>query len=82
MSATVTLRNETGFDFVDISSEQRRCYKFPGGDQVIIDYPQWLSVAPSGGHRIVDLTGVCYYIPYKWISLTWFPRRDEPHFVR
>lgn len=79
---TPELRNETGLEFGDISSEAWREYRFPGGDTIRIDNPRNLHVAKSGGHRIFDTQGECHYIPKGWIHLRWKARSGQPHFVR
>jgi hypothetical protein len=77
----IMLRNATDKQFVDISSELWRSYEFPDGHLVIINRPQWLSVSESGGARILDIHGVCHYIPCGWIHLRWEVFHDAPHFV-
>ncbi len=77
----IELRNETEHEFTDISSEYWRRYTFASGVLVVIENPQWLHVAESGGHRILDLAGFCHYIPYGWVHLQWQPKDDAPHFV-
>ena len=79
----IELRNQTKFQFTDISSEQERVYEFPDGDEIVITEPVWLSVSSgSGGHRILDNAGVCHYVPFKWIHLYWIPKEGAPYFVR
>lgn len=76
----MTFKNESGLDFVDISSELSRAYTFPSGQVVKIDGPQQLHVSASGGHRIYAEDG-CHYIPAGWIHLHWTTREGAPHFV-
>ena len=76
------LRNESGLEFTDISSESWRAYEFPGGNQVAITEPIALHVSESGGHRICDAGGQCHYIPATWIHLWWCCKIDAPHFVK
>ena len=85
--AKIKLRNESKYEFVDISSESVRIYNFPIGcdgelkhNEVVIRSPQWLSVSKAG-HRIVDLAGGCIFVPYGWISVEWMPKSNKPHFV-
>jgi hypothetical protein len=79
----IELRNQTKFQFTDISNESERVYQFPDEEDVIITEPVWLSVSPnSGGHRILDAAGICHYIPYGWIHLYWLPKAGQPHFVK
>jgi hypothetical protein len=74
-------RNASEHAFKDISSEQYREYRFPGGDTVRIDAPQFLSVSASGGHRIFDADGNSHYVPNTWLHLTWRAKDGEPHFA-
>ena len=77
------LRNESGLDFTDISSEAYRIYVFPNGEGVKIDEPQWLNVSTSGGHRILDIWEVSHYIPPRWLHLYGSVRsHKDPHFVK
>lgn len=76
------LRNKSGLEFIDISSENVRWYIFEGGQIVEIEYPSWLHVSPSGGHRILDAVGICHYIPPTWIHLCWRVGEGCPHFVK
>ena len=47
-----------------------RTYVFPGGEEVTIDEPQYLIVSDNG-HRVLDDSDRCHYIPYGWIHLFW-----------
>jgi len=73
----VELRNDTGLEFIDISSEAWRTYEWLE-EEVTIEKPQWLAITESG-HRILDCYGVSHYIPKGWIHLYW---KGDPHFVR
>lgn len=73
--------NQSGKDFVDISSELYRVYTFPGDNKVVITKPLQLSVS-SGGHRIFDEQGFSHYVPKGWIHLTWEAKAGQPHFVK
>ncbi len=56
---------------VDLSDkEERRTYRFSGGEFVVIDSPQFLIVSDNG-HRLLDGHGTSHYVPYGWIELTW-----------
>jgi hypothetical protein len=77
----IELRNKTELKFTDISSEIKRTYIFPD-TSVEISCPQWLSVSTSGGHRILDALGDCWYIPPTWIAIRWEVADDQPHFVK
>ena len=67
-------------EFKDISSEKQRKYTFPGGDVVVIDRPSKLNVSDSGGHRVLDLSGVSHYVPAGWIHLEWTVFEGKPNF--
>jgi hypothetical protein len=75
------LRNESANKFVDIQSEQYRTYVFPGGTEITITEPSYLSVN-AGGHRILDSSGTSHYIPKGWQHLKWSAYPDQPHFVK
>jgi hypothetical protein len=82
MSYTIEdFKNESGKEFVDISSEQYRCYQFPDYN-VIISSPLLLNVSDSGGHRVWDAGGKSHYIPTGWIHLYWEVREGAPNFVK
>ncbi|WP_430912166.1 hypothetical protein [Methylobacterium sp. sgz302541] len=80
--AEPAFRNESGLDFVDISSEAWREYRFLGGDTIRIERPLRLNVSESKGHRIFDAEGQSHYIPWGWIHLVWSAQDGEPHFVK
>lgn len=73
--------NESDNKFVNISSELKRTYVFPGGDEVSIDNPTHLSVN-AGGHRLFDETGTSHYVPKGWIHLKWVAKPGQPNFVK
>lgn len=81
-TAGVGFRNESGLEFTDISSELFRKYKFPGGDEVRIEWPKFLHVSKSGGHRVFDGHGRSHYIPPGWFHLEWEVTHGQPNFVR
>ena len=56
--------------FMDISTEEFRCYEFPD-ITIRIDNPKELNVSKSGGHRILDASGISHYIPKGWRRLYW-----------
>jgi hypothetical protein len=78
---TIELRNESPNTFADISTEQYRTYKFPGGDEVRIEGPAYLAVT-AGGHRLLDESGVSHYIPKGWLHLHWKAKEGKAHFVK
>lgn len=84
MENPIKLVNESANKFVDISSELWRIYEyFTEGhlEAIMIDEPCWLAVS-TGGHRVLDSSGICHYIPKGWKHLKWKPRAGEPHFVK
>lgn len=54
----------------DISTELRRTYYFPGGEQVVIENPKQL-ITSENGHRISDADGNGHYVPVGWLHLHW-----------
>lgn len=72
-------RNSTDLEFVDLSSEAWREYRFPGGQRVRIEKPLKLNVSQEG-HRIFDSEGVSHFIPPSWIHLRWQAREGQPNF--
>lgn len=80
MNMQVSLRNQSGLDFIDISSEEWREYEFLNGTKVRISAPLQLHVSDNG-HRILDAEGTSHYVPMGWIHLSWHAKPNEPHFV-
>ncbi len=78
--AEIDLRNESVYEFDDISSEERREYQF-NGVHVVIDHPQFLAVSDNG-HRILDKSGKCHYIGLDGFYFNWTPKENEPHFEK
>lgn len=75
----IEFRNESGYEFKDISSERWRKYTFPNGRTIIIEKPLKIYVSENG-HRIFDSSGMSHYIPHGWIHLKWLAKDDSPHF--
>jgi hypothetical protein len=75
-------RNESGLEFIDISSEEHRMYHFPIGAPMVVEGPLKLHVSESGGHRIFTEMGHCVYVPKGWIALEWKAKEGQPHFVK
>lgn len=76
---------ETKLNFTNIASEQYRVYVFVKDGKTVeikIDQPTILNVSASGGHRILDESGVSHYIPSGWIHLYWQVKEGQPHFVK
>ena len=80
MNMPLPLRNQSGLEFVDISSEEWREYEFASGAKVRIDEPLQLHVSDHG-HRVLDANGTSHYIPLGWIHLSWRAKNGQPHFV-
>jgi len=57
-------------NWIDISNEQWRKYRFPDKNVVEIIKPIKLMIS-GNGHRIVDAGGLGHYIPVGWIHLCW-----------
>lgn len=76
------LRNESGLAFTDIASEEWREYIFGDGFKIHIECPIALNVSKSGGHRVLDGSGVSHYIPRGWKHLKWIASPGYPHFVK
>lgn len=74
-------KNESGLEFVDISSEEYREYIFTG-KTIRIDLPLKLNVSTSGGHRVFDAFGISHYIPTGWLHLQWRVKEGAPNFVK
>ena len=72
--------NESGLEFVDISSETYREYVFGDKASVRVEEPLFLHVSESG-HRILDSVGVSHYVPSGWVHLRWKAKEGSPHFV-
>jgi len=70
-----------GREWLDISSEKYRVYRFPDQEIVEVHEPLRLLISDSGGHRVFDNSGQCHYIPAGWIHIRWVPKEGQPHFV-
>ena len=68
--AKLELNNKGSYSFLDVSGETYREYIWESGAITKIDKPQWLAVSESG-HRLLDGSGVCHFIPFGWIHLYW-----------
>lgn len=77
---TDNFRNASDLEFKSLASEKYRTYIFQDGSKATIDFPLWLHVSASGGHRIFDDAGVCHYIPAGWIHLVWEVKEGAAHF--
>lgn len=76
----IKLRNQSEYEFTDISSEQWREYDF-NGVHVQIEDPQYLAVSDNG-HRILDASGISHYVGFDGFYFKWQAEADEPHFVK
>lgn len=64
----------------DISTEQRRTYKWADGSTVTIEDPVKFIDSPNG-HRIADAKGNGHYVPKGWIHLHWENKPGSPAIV-
>ncbi|AKE44806.1 hypothetical protein AU106_gp175 [Sinorhizobium phage phiM9] len=81
MTEAVEFINESGLDFLDISSEKKRVYFYESGWQFVVDEPAMLNVSESGAHRIFTKDGDCAYVKSGWIAITWSVHEGQPHFL-
>lgn len=75
--------NNPNLEFKSIDKELWREYDFlnEGTNEVYtmrIEKPLVLNVSKSGGHRVIDSTGMAHYIPYKWIAIRWMNKEGAP----
>lgn len=83
LKSNVGFINESNLEFNDISSEVEREYTFPNGNKLLIKEPLYLNVSPSGGHRLYDAKGYCYYVqPNQGWSIKWKVKGGVPSFVK
>jgi len=79
------MNNQSGHQFVNISSEEYREYTFVTEKgipfKIRINEPTNLSVSASGGHRLLDAEGISHYIPSGWVQLSWKAKAGQPNFV-
>lgn len=76
------MKNDSGLEFKLIGTERRRTYEWADGYKLTIEYPQYLNVRPSGGHRILDAEEVSHYIPTGWRHLYWTVQGTSANFVK
>lgn len=60
----------------DISHEEYREYRFPGGEFTRVEKPKQIAILPYG-HRIQDDQGRKYDIPFGWYTLQRENRQAE-----
>lgn len=72
--------NQSGLEFMDISSEEWREYLFESGTTIRIDNPLKLNVSDTG-HRILDGAGISHFVPVGWLHLKWKAKDGSPNFV-
>ena len=77
----IKLNNKGSYDFIDISHEMWREYKFPNDEKVFIRNPTDLAISATG-HRVLTSNGVSHFIPFGWIHLSWKSKEGAPHFVK
>ena len=76
------MKNDSGLEFKEIFAEKQRTYEWADGYKLTIEYPQYLNVSPSGGHRILDAKEVSHYIPAGWRHLYWTAQEESANFVK
>ena len=76
------MNNQSPNVFSDISTEAWREYRFPCGAVVRVEIPTHLSVSKSGGHRLLDASGISHYVPAGWIHLYWEAFPGMANFVK
>lgn len=76
------MKNESGLEFSDISTEKYRTYEYPDGGTITIKNPTDLNVSKSGGHRVLDSQGVSHYIMPGWRHLYWEVWEGAANFVK
>lgn len=74
------MKNESGLDFKDVSTEKYRTYVWSDGFKVTITEPTHLNVSNSGGHRLLDRSGISHYVPSGWKHLYWEVFDGQPNF--
>ena len=75
--------NESGLEFVDISSEAERTYNFPNDSILTLKDPLWLSVSRNGRHRVFLADGTSWYIkPAESWAISWKAKEGYPNFAR
>ena len=73
-------KNESGYEFTDISSEKYREYVFDNMTIWLLN-PLKLAVSESG-HRIFTSDCISHYIPKGWQHLFWEVKDGMPNFVK
>ena len=77
------LKNESMYEFFDVSSEMYREYVWltkSGRKSLVIPDPVAVSVSKSG-HRVMDAAGESYFISLDCTYLGWKAIEGKPHFV-
>ena len=75
------MKNESGLEFKDISTEKYRTYDWLDGSKITITNPIYLNVSDNG-HRVFDSLGISHYIPKGWRHLYWEVFDGQPNFVK
>lgn len=78
----IEFKNQSGLDFVDISSEEYRVYKYADGSEYKVQGPQKLHVSKAGEHRLFDESGLSHYVCKGWCAIQWKAKEGQPHFVK
>lgn len=79
------MKNHSKHVFTQIDSEEYREYQFPlelgQSHNIRINSPTHISISESGGHRVLDASGLSHYIPKGWVHLLWKAKKDAANFV-
>lgn len=75
------ITNNPNLKFDSLEDEQFRVYEFVDGSSFKIENPVALNVSGSGGHRVLDGTGLSHYIPTGWVHLYWKVKEGAPAFA-
>lgn len=81
--AKAKFKNETDFEFTDITCEEFREYHFPNGESLMIEDPVYLCMLETGENLLYTASGKCYKIrpSLSWYRV-WKARAGCAHFVK
>lgn len=75
------LLDKTRLNFKNITNEEYRIYRFPGGEYVRVNGGLWLDDSEPE-HKIIDSKDFCHIIASGWLRVKWKVKSAEyPHFV-
>lgn len=69
---------------LDISTEERRVYTYPNGDNFTIYAPVTLYIIEDergASHRVVDASGVTHRPERGWVAISWEAKEGSPKFI-